>query len=242
MSEVLVYPTLALASRSLCDRMVRISETAMAVRDRFIVALAGGSTPRMAYEMLSGEYARYMDWESSYIFWGDERGVPPESLLSNTRMVREALINHVRIPLDRVFRIKGELPAAEAAEQYENQLRQFFERREMRTPRFDALLLGLGADGHIASLLPGSPALTEQRRWVSTAQRADEPFARITLTFPAINSAAHILILVSGADKASVVARAIKGDRSQGTLPAHGLAPAAGDVVWILDEAAAKEL
>lgn len=242
MSEVLVYPTPALAARGLCDRIVRVWETSMAVRGRFVIALSGGSTPRAAYEMLAGDYAKHMEWESSYVFWGDERGVPPESPQSNTRMVRDALINHVRIPLDRVYRIHGELPAAEAADQYETTLRTFFERRHMPTPRFDVLLLGLGPDGHVASLLPGSPALDETSRWVTTAQYPNEPFARITLTFPAINSAAHIFVFAIGSEKASVVARAIKGDRSQGELPIHRVNPSNGELTWILDEAAAREL
>jgi 6-phosphogluconolactonase len=242
MTETLIYPTPALAARGLCDRLVRVWETAMAVRGRFVVALSGGSTPRAAYEMLAGEYTSQMDWESSYVFWGDERGVPPESPLSNTRMVRDALINHVRIPLDRVYRIHGELPAAEAAARYETTLRTFFERRHMLTPRFDVLLLGLGADGHVASLLPGSPALNETRRWVTTAQRPDEPFARITLTLPVINSAAHILVLVTGADKAPVVARALKDGSVPGDLPIQRVKPVNGDLIWVLDEAAAKEL
>jgi 6-phosphogluconolactonase len=241
-SEVMVYPTHALASRGFAERVVRVSETAMAVRGRFVVVVSGGSTPRMAYEMLASDYVRHMDWESSYVFWGDERGVPPESPLSNTRMVREALVNHVRIPLDRVFRIKGELPADEAARKYDEQLHDFFERRHMRTPRFDAVLLGMGADGHVASLLPGSPALNETKRWVTTAQRPDEPFARITLTYPALNSAAHVLFLVTGADKAAIAARAINGDRSHGEVPVHRIAPTDGTITWVLDEAAAKEL
>ncbi len=242
MSELLIYPTPMAASRAFADRVARISEIAMAVRDRFIIALAGGSTPRMAYDLLSSEFARVVDWGTTYVFWGDERCVPPESPLSNLRMARDTLLNHVRIPLDHMHRIHGEYEPEQAASTYEQELRRFFESRGTRGPRFDALLLGLGTDGHVASLLPGSPALDVHDRWVTTAQRPDEPFGRVTLTFPAINSAANILFLVTGPDKAEVVARVIHNDQSQGTLPAHRVAPTSGSVIWVLDEDAASAL
>jgi 6-phosphogluconolactonase len=242
MSELLIYPTPAAASRAYADRIARISEIAMSVRDRFIIALAGGSTPRMAYDLLSSEFAPVMDWESTYVFWGDERCVPPESPQSNLRMARETLLNHVRVPIDHLHRIHGEFSPDEAARLYEDDLRRFFGSRGTRGPRFDALLLGLGTDGHIASLLPGSPALDETRRWVTTAQRPEEPFGRVTLTFPAINSAANIVFLVTGKDKADVVARVISGDPSQGTLPAQQIKPIDGNVIWVLDEDAAAAL
>jgi 6-phosphogluconolactonase len=242
MSELLIYPTPAAASRAYADRIARISEIAMSVRDRFIIALAGGSTPRMAYDLLSSEYAPVMDWESTYVFWGDERCVPPESPQSNLRMARETLLNHVRVPIDHLHRIHGEYPPEQAAQLYEDELRRFFGSRGTRGPRFDALLLGLGTDGHIASLLPGSPALTESRRWVTTAQRPDEPFGRVTLTFPAINSAAHIVFLVTGRDKAEVVARVLKPDPALPPLPAQHVQPVEGNVIWVLDEDAASGL
>lgn len=221
---------------------MRISEIAVAVRDRFTIALSGGSTPRAAFDLLSGEYSEKMDWDSTFVFWSDDRGVPPEAPESNYRMARETLLNHVPMALNHVFRIHGERPAEQAAVDYESQLRDFFSRRGQRVPRFDALLLGMGTDGHVASLLPGSPALDERQRWVTTAARPEEPFSRITLTFPAINSAAHILLLVTGAEKADVAARVIHGDTSAGTLPAHRLAPVDGSVIWILDEDAASKL
>lgn len=242
MSEVLVYPTHAAASRALCDRMTHIAESALAVRGRFIVALAGGNTPRMAYELLASEFASDMAWESGYIFWTDERAVPPDHPASNARMVRETLINYVQIPLDRVFRIHGEVPPEQAASHYDGLLRDFFRGRDMRRPRFDALLLGVGLDGQIASLVPGSPALDEANRWVTTAQRPEEPYARVTLTLPAINSAAHILVLATGAEKAPVVAEALRRSAAQSPLPAQRIAPVDGDLTWILDEAAAHDL
>lgn len=242
MSELLIYPTPAAASRAYADRIARISEIAMSVRDRFIIALAGGSTPRMAYDLLSGEYAGVMDWESTYVFWGDERCVPPESPLSNLRMARETLLNHVRVPIDHLHRFHGEYAPEQAAQAYEDELRRFFGSRGTRGSRFDALLLGLGTDGHVASLFPGSPALDERQAWVTTSQRPEEAFERVTLTFPAINSAANVLFLVTGPDKAEVVARVLKGDPSEEVLPAQRVNPVEGSVIWVLDEDAAAEL
>lgn len=242
MSSVLTYPTHAAASRALCDRLVQISESAMAVRGRFIMALAGGSTPRMAYELLASEFAPDMSWESSYLFWTDERAVPPDSPDSNARMARETLINYIQIPLDRVHRIHGEIPPEKAAARFDGQLHHFFESRGMSTPRFDALLLGVGLDGQIASLPPGSPALDERQHWATTAQRSDEPYARITLTLPAINSAAHILVLATGAEKAPVIAQTLRGEFTASPLPSQLVAPDSGDLTWILDEAAAYNL
>lgn len=242
MSEILIYPTPMAAARAYADRIARVSEIAMSVRDRFIIALSGGSTPRVTYDLLSSEFASVMDWDSTYVFWGDERCVPPESPQSNLRMARETLLNHVTVPLDHLYRIHGEYAPEQAAQMYEADLRRFFGSRGTRGPRFDALLLGLGTDGHTASLLPGSPALEETTRWVTTAQRPEEPFGRVTLTYPAINSAANILFLVTGRDKADVVARVLSGDESGGILPAQRVKPVEGAVIWVLDEDAASAL
>lgn len=242
MTEVLIYPTHAAASRAVCDRLVSISESAMAVRTRFIAALAGGSTPRMTYELLASEFARDMDWESSYIFWTDERAVAPDSLDSNARMLRESLINYIQIPLDRVYRIHGEIEPEQAAHRYDEQLHHFFRVRGLPSARFDALVLGMGTDGQIASLPPGSPALDETRRWAVMTRRADEPFARVSMTLPAINGAAHILILVTGANKAAVVAQALRDGEDADPLPVQRVKPADGQLTWILDEAAAHDL
>ncbi|MBL8144837.1 MAG: 6-phosphogluconolactonase [Anaerolineae bacterium] len=242
MSGVLIYPTHAAASRALCDRLVQISESAMAVRGRFIMALTGGNTPRMAYELLAGEFAPDMSWESSYLFWTDERAVPPDSPDSNARMARETLINYIQVPLDRVHRIHGEIPPEQAAQRFDMQLHHFFESRSLSTPRFDALLLGVGLDGQIASLPPGSPALGERQHWATKTQRDDEPFARISLTLPAINSAAHVLVLVTGAEKAPIIAQTLRGAVSASPLPSTLVAPVSGDLTWILDEAAAHDL
>ena len=242
MTETLIYPTPAAASRALCDTLARISDSAMAVRDRFTVALSGGSTPRMAFDLLAGEYGQEVDWPGTYVFWADERCVPPESPESNARLAREHLLNYVRTPLDHQYRILGELPPGEAAQRYDDQLRKFFTSRNMRSARFDLLLLGMGEDGHVASLFPSSPALQERERWAVAVQRPNEPFGRVSLTLPAINSAAHIIVLVTGAEKAGIVARVVQGDRSASTLPAHLLAPSNGTLTWILDEAAAHDL
>lgn len=175
---VRVYQTPVIAARALAERIVTVSEQAMAVRGRFVIALAGGSTPQMAYDILSAEFGERVDWESTYVFWGDERAVPPESSQSNVRMARDHMLNFVPVPTAHVYRIRGEMPPEAAAREYEHTLRAFFGgRTESEMPRFDVLLLGMGADGHTASLFPGHAALRERERLGAGRARAARPAA-----------------------------------------------------------------
>jgi len=203
--------------------------------------LAGGSTPRLTYELLTdARYKRIIDWNNVHVFWSDERCVPPNHQDSNYHMAKTALLDQVDIPATRIHRIQSEIDPQTAAERYERELRDYFEGRlGIARARFDLLLLGLGADGHTASLFPGTPAVRETKRWTA-AQRIDKLGAwRITLTPPAINAAKTIMFLVTGNDKAEAVQKVLTAPFQPDDLPAQIVKPEDGNVIWMLDNAAA---
>jgi 6-phosphogluconolactonase len=242
--EVRVYQNTNLLNRALAERFVTISERAIAARGRFVVCLAGGNTPRSAYELMTTqEYTSLIDWNNAYVFWGDERCVPPESPESNVRMVRETLLNFVPVPINHINRIRGELPPVQAAEQYDRTLRDFFrDRMNSGKPRFDLVLLGMGADGHTASLFPGTTALREEKRWAVANHVPSLDAWRVTLTAPAINAAANVIFLVSGAEKAETVKSVLEGNENSAQLPAQMIKPENGHLLWLLDDPAASRL
>ncbi len=239
---VRVYATEAEASRSGARSFADRALEAVAERGRFTVALSGGDTPRLMYEMLATpELARSIPWDRVHVFWGDDRGVAPDHPRSNFRMAREALLDHVDIPAANVHRIQGELPATEAARLYESELRSVFGGGPA-LPRFDLIHLGIGGDGHTASLFPGEPSLHESSRWVLDAidrSHHDEP--RVTFTFPVINAARAVEVLVLEPAKADVVHRVLSERGEVDVLPARGIAPT-GEHVWLLSTGAARRL
>jgi 6-phosphogluconolactonase len=223
---------------------------AVRARGCFAVALSGGSTPRRLYRLLAGDgdprrRAR-IPWIATHVFWTDERRVPPDSPSSNYRAAWEPLLSQVPIPPAQIHRMRGEDPdAGRAARLYERELRSFFRLRRGRLPRFDLVLLGVGRDGHVASIFPGSSAARERRRPAVAvrprrAPEARKAVGRITLTLPVINEAASILILASGEEKAEIV-RAVLAGRD-GDLPARQVRPRKGDLIWMIDRAAARHL
>jgi 6-phosphogluconolactonase len=242
--EVRVYQNAGLLNRAVAERFFSISDKAVAARGRFVTCLAGGNTPRGLYELLTTpEYTSLIDWRSAYVFWSDERCVPPESLESNARMVRETLLNHVPVPVNQIHRIRGEIDPQQAAEEYDKALRDFFQNRmQSGKPRFDLALLGMGLDGHTASLFPGAPALHEEKRWAVAHHVEKMDTWRVTLTPPALNAAANVIFLVMGADKADTVKRVLEGEQVPDELPAQIVKPENGNVTWLLDEAAASKL
>jgi 6-phosphogluconolactonase len=215
------------------------AETAVAARDRFTIALAGGATPRASYERLALPPLRdRMPWARTWVFFGDERGVGADHGDSNYRMAYEALLSKVPVPPAQVFRIRGEAEdPEEAAAAYARSVARVFESRRGELPRFDLVLLGLGIDGHTASLFPGSPVLKEVFRPVAAvhASAASIP-QRFTLTLPILNAAARVIFLVSGAEKAKVVKAALGPHGA--TLPAGMVRPVDGHVLWLVDRAA----
>jgi 6-phosphogluconolactonase len=206
-------------------------------RGRFAVVLAGGSTPKATYEILASDYADRIDWSNVHFFFGDERSVPPDHEDSNYRMAREALLDHV--PAGSVHRMQGELPPDEAAEAYEQELRDFFGSEEL--PRFDLILLGTGGDGHTASLFPETAALEVHDRWVVANPVLKLETTRITLTVPVINAARAVYFLVAGEGKAGPVAEILEGTPDPRQYPATLIQPQGGPE-WMLDRPAASEL
>ncbi len=206
-------------------------------RGRFAMALAGGETPRRTYQLLAEPPLRdEVPWEIVHVFWGDERAVQPSDRRSNERMAREALLDRVPIPREQIHPIRCFPDARDAAWSYEAQLRRFFQ----GPPRFDIALLGLGADGHTASLMPGSHALEERERWTAVVQAY--PLDRVTLTAPALDQAARIVFLVSGYAKARALHGVLEGPPAPHRLPAQLIRPAGGELDWLVDRDAASQL
>jgi len=233
LADVTVLPNAAALADAAAARFVAAAGDAIASHGQFIVALSGGSTPRDTYLRLGTKTSEVM-WSRVQVVWSDERCVPPHNVESNYRMARETLLDRVPIPAANVHRIHGEDDPATAAAAYEATLRAL--------ARIDLVLLGLGEDGHTASLFPGSAAVREQSRWVMAARAAAASSWRITLTPPVINAAAEVLFLVSGGAKASILRRVLESSRRPEELPAQAIAPSNGRVRWYVDAAAAAEL
>lgn len=224
-----------------------VARRAVEARGRFAIALAGGSTPRPLYERLAAR-PDAIPWKSTEVFWGDERCVPPDHDDSNYRMARGTLLDRVPISDDRVHRIPAEEPDPEvAAALYERTLRRVLAPPGDATPRLDLALLGLGSDGHTASLFPHASALRADDRLVAVV-RASEPslrppkVERITLTPRALDAARHVVFLVTGAEKAEAVAAVLADEGDDDRWPARRVRPDDGEVLWLLDEAAAGAL
>ena len=214
-----------------------------AIRDHgvFRATLSGGSTPRAMHHVLaSAPFAGSVDWSRVRFFWGDERCVPPDDERSNYRMAKETLLDPLGIPAESVFRMRGEDPPARAAADYARLLGREFPR--LARPRMDLVYLGLGADGHTASLFPGSGALSERKGPVAANYVAKLGEWRLTLTFPTLNAARRIVFLVAGAEKRDPVEKILKRRRGYRELPASGIRPARGSLVWLLDREAAGEV
>lgn len=233
------------------EKIVTVATEALSARKRFTWALSGGSTPHQLFSLLAGvPYAGRIDWDRVHFFWGDERCVPSEHPESNYRMATETLLSAIHPPAGNVHRMPGEAEPSAGAARYEATLRRaFFDTfgavTERGLPRFDLVLLGMGTDGHTASLFPGTAASAETNRWVMPV-RVDQPVPhRLTLTFPVINAAAHVLFVVSGADKADSVRETLAQQRATDTepsLPAARVRPVRGQLAWFLDAKAAARL
>jgi 6-phosphogluconolactonase len=221
--------------------IVELARAAIDERGAFSIALSGGSTPRRVYELLAGEeFRERVDWPGVHVFFGDERAVPADHAESNYRMANEALLSRVRVPPENVHRVEGLGDTAANASAYESVMRGFF--GDADWPRFDLVMLGMGDDGHTASLFPGTVALGESRAW--TVANWVEKFGawRITLSAPAINAARHVLFLVTGDAKAGRLREVLKGERDPTRLPSQLISPREGTLEWFVDGAAASRL
>jgi 6-phosphogluconolactonase len=222
-------------------RITDLCRHAIASRGRFAWALSGGSTPRKLYALLAtARFVSRIDWTRVHFFWGDERCVAADHAESNYRMVRETLFDVIKPDPERVHRMLGEQDPERAASCYEEMLRGFFDTE--LAPSFDLILLGMGADGHTASLFPGTAALYEKRRWVVVNRVTANAPPRLTLTPVMINAADNALFLVSGANKASCLKRVLQGPADGEALPARLIRPARGQLQWMVDADAASQL
>jgi len=231
--------------RVAAERFVRHARAAVQVSGRFTVALSGGSTPRAMYALLALDQAMRgaVPWDKVHVFWGDERHVPPDHADSNYHMARAQLLSKVPVPEANVQRIRGEQRDAELiARQYERTLQACFRLSPGQLPRFDLVLLGLGSDGHTASLFPGTSALHESWRLVAVNWVEKLQAHRITLTVPVFNNAACVMFLVAGEDKATALHAVLEGAPGPEKLPAQRIRPRDGELVWLVDRAASRLL
>jgi 6-phosphogluconolactonase len=240
--DVTIFSSAEELARTAALRFINEGQAAIQSQGRFVVCLGGGETPRRVYEIISTNCSGLLDWTNVHVFFGDERCVPPEHPDSNYLMAYTALISKVPIPSRNVHRMAGEKGAAAGALDYERELKGFFANQNL--PRFDFVYLGLGQDGHTASLFPRSSVLNETSRWIGTSKPVGNFPDRITLTFPVFNNAAHIMFLVTGREKANILEWVLKGS-DRGPLPpfpAKLIRPTNGSVEWFVDRFAAAQL
>ncbi len=241
--EVAVFENAEALSRDAAHRFVSLAAQKTRRGEKFTVALAGGSTPKLLYTLLAAPPFRdAVEWHLVHLFFGDERAVPLDHPDSNFRMVSESLLTGV--PAAQVYRMEANAPDLKtAAERYETMLRSAFSlSADNSLPRFDLILLGMGPDGHTASLFPHKPAIQENSRLVVASEPGMKPFVpRLTLTFPVLNHAANVLFLVAGADKTTTLARVLHGPLDPEGLPSQQVAPTNGTLLWMVDQAAKGE-
>jgi len=240
-NEVRIFDGASELMRATAEEIALAAYQAVGGRGRFTWALAGGSTPRSVYELLASDFYRErLPWSAIHFFWGDERHVPPDHPESNFRMAREAMLDRVPVPAENVHRIPAEEPDAQrAATEYESTLRSFFAPAPGEWPRFDLILLGLGKDGHTASLFPGGDAVRERERLVVAPWVEAQKTFRITLTPPVLNHARRAMFLVSGEEKADALHAVLEGAREPERYPAQIVE---GSRLWMVDRAAAHRL
>jgi len=231
-----VHPDPHAVAAAAAESMTETIRVAVRGSGRAMIALSGGATPRLLYERLAAAHADAVPWRDVHLWWGDERYVPPHDARSNLRMARDALIDRVPIPPANLHPMPTTLPDPNAAARaYEQALENGF---GTPLPRFDVVLLGLGGDGHTASLFPGSPALREMTRRVVATQAPSAPATRLTLTYPVLNNAASVQFVVTGTEKAPVLRRVLQQECTPDECPASGVRPSRGELIWWLDAAA----
>jgi 6-phosphogluconolactonase len=239
--NILVFDDAEQVAQAAARRVVELARQTIAERGNFSIALSGGSTPKRIYELLaSDEYRTQVDWPNVHIFFGDERTVPPDHHESNFRMASEAMLSHLPIPETNIHRMNGVGDAAANASDYESDMREYF--GDVQWPRLDLVMLGMGDDGHTASLFPETTALEERTAWVVANWVEKFNTWRITLSAPAINAARNVLFLITGAGKTDRLHEVIMGERDTARLPSQLIAPREGKLEWFVDKAASAKL
>ncbi|HEX6750930.1 MAG TPA: 6-phosphogluconolactonase [Longimicrobium sp.] len=239
-AKIELHPDAHAAARAGAEAFAAQAREAAEARGVFTVALSGGTAPKEMYaRYASDEFVTRVPWERVHLFWGDDRCVPPGHPRSNFAMAWEAFIRRVPIPEANVHRIRGELPAEEGARLYRDELERVF---GPGLPRFDVVHLGLGPDAHTCSLFPFDPLLRERDLTVAPALMRELGEPRVTFTFPVVNAARRVEMFVVGAGKAEVAWKVLRGPLDPFRLPAQNVRPTEGEMVWIMDEAAAAKL
>ncbi len=240
--QVAIYPDIDTISHAAAQYIVRIARESIVTRGRFTIALSGGTTPRKLYGLLGSEpYSSQIDWTLVEIFWGDERCVPPESQDSNYRMAHETLLSHIPVPAIQVHRMPADQPDRDAASlEYTLEMQRIFGTNGI--PNFDLIQLGMGPEGHTASLFPHQASLHELERLVMPVSVPKPPPDRLTFTPPLLNSARNVLFLVTGADKADALQAVLEDEYNPDEYPAQIVRPANGEVTWMVDMAAASKI
>jgi 6-phosphogluconolactonase len=233
--EIKVVPDPEAVAITAAERTIVAAEIAIELRGSFSIVLAGGTTPRLLYNFLAAEPARsLLDWTKVHVFFGDERCVPPDDPDSNFKMARDLLLTKVPVPGDNVYRIRGEASPPEAASEYDQTLREHF-----ADSGPDLTLLGMGDDGHTASLFPRTEALHEARQWCVANFVPRKQQWRLATTPPFLNTSNEVLILVTGTEKSERIAQVLEGPYVPDELPIQMIQPASGRLAWIMDAAAA---
>ncbi len=239
--QVRVFEDMDALSRAAADRFLALSRESIASAGKFTVALSGGSTPRRLYSLLGADpYQKSVDWTRASVFWADERAVPHDHPESNFRLAFDLFLSRVPIPAANLHRIKGEEGPERAAKEYEDDLCRFFAIQGL--PIFDLIILGIGEDGHTASLFPGSPALAKTTRLALPVYPEKPGTSRVTIALSVLNNAAHVLFLASGHEKADIVAEVLGEGKANERYPAGLVNPSHGSIEWFVDKDAAAQL
>ena len=244
-SEIYIAEDIQALSRKAAEVILAAIVAALKTKSIFTMVLSGGSTPKRLYALLATDpaFKDQLPWERVHFFWGDERHVSSDHHDSNYRMVNKSMLSRLPVPRENVHRIKSEISDAErGAELYQQEISNFFRLKAGQLPRFDCVLLGMGPDGHTASLFPQTAALDEQECFVFANWVEKFQTHRITMTVPVLNNAESIIFLVSGEDKAETLKLVLEGERRPKRFPAQMIQPAHGRLLWIIDRAAAREL
>ena len=239
--DVRIFNDLEQLSRHAAELLVEQAAQAVRERGRFLVALNGGNTPNRLFQLLATEYRDKVDWSDVHVFWGDERCVPPDDPGSSYGQAREALLKHVSIPENHIYRVQGELAPATAATEYAQTLKLFAE-DSLDFPRFDLAYLGMGEDGHTASLFPGSPVDVTESVIPVTANYQDRPANRVTMTQRVFNQARIVVFMATGEKKANTLAEVLSDRYNPELYPAQRIDPRDGELIWLVDKDAASKL
>jgi len=239
--DIRIFQNTELLSRHAAEIFTEQAAQSIATRDHFLVALNGGGTPMRLFQLLATEYRDKVDWSKTHIFWGDERCVPPDDPGSSYGQARDLLLSHVPLPDSNIHRIKGELEPATASKDYALTLSRFAS-PPLDVPRFDLVYLGMGEDGHTASLFPGSPVEVTESTLLVTAHYQDRPANRVTLTQKVFNQAQMVVFMATGEKKAVTLAEVLSDRYNPELYPAQRIDPKNGELIWLVDEDAASKL